>query len=105
MLRAIRTFALLALAALSFASPTSAQNVGKTMDGIGLIDYSHRAGVKVGLSVEYRVTGHSSKGHSEDYRMVVGMAGEERFWGDDGFWIETITQGDVQSGVTAVASL
>ena len=37
--------------------------------------------------------------------MVVGVAGEERFWGDNCFWVETVTEGDAENGVSAVASL
>ena len=105
MLRAIRPTLLLALAALAFAAPAIAQNLGKSIDGIGLIDYSRKTVIKVGTFAQYRVTGHSSKGHSEDYRMVVGVAGEERFWGDNCFWVETVTEGDAENGVSAVASL
>ena len=75
------------------------------MDGIGLVDYSRKPNFKVGTYVQYHMTGHSSKGHSEDYRLVVGVAGEERFWGDDGFWVETISEGNSEDGGTSVASL
>jgi hypothetical protein len=105
MLRAIRGIALFGFATLAFAAPSMAQNLGKSIDGIGLIDYSRKPNFKVGTYTQYRVSGHSSKGHSEDYRMVVGIAGEERFWGDDGFWVETITESNGQDGSSSVASL
>ena len=105
MLRAIRPLVLIAFASLAFAAPLAAQNLGKSIDGIGLIDYSRKPNFKVGTYTQYHVTGHSSKGHSEDYRMVVAIAGEERFWGDDCFWVETISQGNAESGGSSVASL
>ena len=103
--RAIRSFALIAFALLAVAAPASAQNLGKGIDGIGLIDYSRKPAFKVGTYTEYHVTGHSSKGNSEDYKMVVGIAGEERFWGDDGFWVETVTENNAEEGGSSVASL
>jgi len=108
MLRAIRSIALAALAAALFAAPALAQQPSNTVDGIGLVDYSRKPTFKVGTYVQYHMTGHSSKGHSQDYKLVVGVAGEERFWGDPGFWVETITQGNTVSadeGGAAVASL
>jgi hypothetical protein len=105
MLRAIRRIALFGFAALALAAPSTAQNLGKSIDGIGLIDYSRKPNFKVGTYTQYHVSGHSSKGHSEDYRMVVGIAGEERFWGDDGFWVETTTESNGNEGSSSVASL
>jgi hypothetical protein len=104
--RAIRSLAAAALAVIAYAAPSLAQG-GNVMDGIGLIDYSRKPNFKVGTFVQYRMTGHSSKGHSEDYRLVVGVAGEERFWGDDGFWVETITSGNTgeEEAGTSAASL
>lgn len=102
--RAIRSFAAAALALLCWSAPSLAQS-GNVMDGIGLIDYTRKPTFKVGTYVQYHMTGHSSKGHSEDYRMVVGVAGEERFWGDDGFWLETIAEGSGDQPGTSVASL
>jgi hypothetical protein len=105
MLRAIRRIALLSIATFAMAAPAMAQNLGKSIDGIGLIDYSRKPNFKVGTYAQYQVTGHSSKGHSEDYRMVLGIAGEERFWGDDCFWVETISEGNANEGGSSVASL
>ena len=105
MLRAIRRIALLSLATFAMAAPSMAQNLGKSIDGIGLIDYSRKPNFKVGTYAQYHVIGHSSKGHSEDYRMVLGIAGEERFWGDDCFWVETISEGNTNEGGSSVASL
>jgi hypothetical protein len=103
--RAIRSFALVAVALLALAAPAWAQNLGKGIDGIGLIDYSRKPVFKVGTYTEYHVTGHSSKGNSEDYKMVVGIAGEERFWGDDCFWVETVTENNAEEGGSSGASL
>jgi len=105
MLRAIRRIALFSLATLALATPSLAQDLGKAIDGIGLIDYTRKPTFKVGTYCQYHVAGHSSKGHSEDYRMVVGVAGEERFWGDDCFWVETISEPTGNQGGSSVASL
>ena len=38
------------------------------------------------------VTGYSVKGQRDDYLATVIIAGEENFWGEDGFWVETWTE-------------
>jgi hypothetical protein len=103
MRHAIRT-ALLALGiCLGLASTALAQD-NQVMNGIGLIDYGHGPHFKFGTWVRYHVTGHSAQGHSQDYLMTVGIAGEERFWGEDCFWVETLTE-PKGSAPTAVATL
>jgi hypothetical protein len=62
------------------------------MNGIGLIDYRRKPDFKVGDWVRYRITGANSTGAKDDYKVTVLIAGEERFWGEDGFWVETWTQ-------------
>ena len=62
------------------------------INGIGLIDYSSHPNMKVGSWVKYHVTGASQLGASDDYDVTVMIAGEERFWGEDCFWVETWTE-------------
>ena len=69
--RATRSLLVAALAVLA-AAPALAQGTGRSMDGIGLIDYSRKPTFKVGSYAQYHVTGRSSKGHSQDYRLMVG---------------------------------
>ena len=59
------------------------------MNGIGLIDYHHKPDFKSGDWVRYHMQSHSELGATDDYELTVMIAGEEDFWGDPGFWVET----------------
>jgi len=88
MRRAIAALSLLlALAALD--APRSRADTGAIMNGIGLIDYRHKPDFKIGDWVRYQMKSHSELGASDDYELTVMIAGEEDFWGDPGFWVET----------------
>jgi len=88
MRRAIAALSLLlALAALD--APRSRADTSAIMNGIGLIDYRHKPDFKVGDWVRYQMKSHSELGASDDYELTVMIAGEEDFWGDPGFWVET----------------
>jgi len=81
------------LAALAFASGSwSAAPTVQMINGIGLIDYSRAPHFKVGDWVRYHVTSSSEMGASDDYSVTVLIAGEERFWGENCFWVETWTE-------------
>lgn len=83
----------LLLAALAPAPGVRAAVKGvDVINGIGLIDYSHRPDFEVGWYAKYRVTGHSEMGESDDYQVTVLIAAEERFWGEDCFWVETVLE-------------
>jgi hypothetical protein len=58
-------------------------------NAIGLVDYAHKRDFKVGDWARYRMKSHSELGTSDDYELTVMIAGEEDFWGDPAFWIET----------------
>jgi predicted ester cyclase len=75
-----------------------------TMNGIGLIDYTRPARFKVGDWVKYRVTGSSELGEVDAYDVTVLIAGAEKFWGDDCFWVETWTEAQERTPI-AVATL
>jgi hypothetical protein len=64
----------------------------KQVNGIGLIDYRRKPDFKVGDWVRYRITGSNMTGDKDDYIVTVLIAGEEDFWGEDGFWVETWTE-------------
>src|SRR5262249_10125138 len=84
---AIAWAALLALALLPAASTASMGPI----DGIGLIDYSSPPDFRVGTWAKYHIVGHSQMGLEDDYFVTVIIAGEEEFWGERCFWVETHT--------------
>ena len=77
-------------AALLTTGPTAA--AVKQVNGIGLIDYRRKPDFKVGDWVRYRITGTNTTGAQDDYMVTVIISGEENFWGEDGFWVETWTE-------------
>jgi hypothetical protein len=94
MRRAIPLLVLLLLS-LPATVPVKAQNrpqIVSQIDGFGLLDYSRPPRFQVGDWVEYHMTGSSALGMSDDYRVTVLIAGEEEFWGERCFWIETWTE-------------
>jgi hypothetical protein len=88
-----RALALLLLcAALMPLRSDGAPQTANRMNGIGLIDYTGAARFKVGDWVRYRVTGSSELGATDDYTVTVLISGEETFWGERCFWVETQTE-------------
>jgi hypothetical protein len=78
----VLTAALSALAVPAAAQPT-------VMNGIGLVDYTKKPTFKVGDWARYQMTSQSELGASDNYQLTVVVSGEEDFWGDPGFWVET----------------
>ena len=68
----------------------SSAHAAKTiLNGVGLVDYTSPPDFKVGTYVSYS-TVQSALGISEPGDPVTLLVpGEERFWGDDCFWLET----------------
>ncbi len=98
------------LAILSFvlaARSAPAQGVA-LLDAIGTLDYAHgRSVVKVGSWVRYHMTGKSEMGVTDDYTVTVQIAGEEEWWGEECFWVETSTQrpqGPLETAATLMSS-
>ena len=60
-----------------------------TFNGIGLVDYTRKPDFKVGDWVRYHMSSKSELGVTEAYDVTLVIAGEEDFWGDPGFWIES----------------
>ena len=89
--RLIPAFAL--LAAVALAAPAGAIDVSTHVNGVGMVDYSTgKPDFHVGSWARYHVTAKSELGMSDDYIVTVLIAGEEEFWGDRGFWVETWTE-------------
>lgn len=82
----------LALVALAPVTSRPAPQTVNLVDGIGLIDYSHKPAFKVGDYVRYHITSNSVLGAHDDYVVTVLIAGEEEWWGEKCFWIETWTE-------------
>ena len=78
---------LLLLAALPLA-PQAAKRDGP-IDAIAMIDYTRGPRFKVGDWVRYHTKGNSHQGFQTDYQVVVLIAGEEMWWGEKCFWVET----------------
>jgi len=91
MRRAIALVALV-IALLTLNAPRGWAQATQVMNAIGLIDYTHKPDFKVGDWVRYQMKGHSELGASDDYELTVVIAGEQDFWGDPSFWVETWVQ-------------
>jgi len=81
---------LLALALLPAGA--RAYKPGGPVDAVGMLDYSQGPHFQVGDWVRYHTTGESAQGYTTDYTVTILIAGEERWWGEDCFWVETRTQ-------------
>lgn len=90
MRRAIAITVLVVTGAAFLAAGVMAQNkIATRVNAIGIIDYGNRPTFKPGDWVRYHITGESELGMRDDYDMTVLIAGEELFWGDSCFWVET----------------
>jgi len=88
MRRAIATLTLL-LAIAALDAPRTRAEAPAVINGIGLVDYRHKPDFKIGDWVRYHMKSHSELGASDDYEVTLVIAGEEDFWGDPAFWVET----------------
>lgn len=59
------------------------------INAIGLVDYHHGAHFKVGDWVRYHVENRGLTSGRSDYDLTLLIAGEEEFWGEKCFWLET----------------
>ncbi len=107
MRRAFRALALALPVAACCATAASAAEVTvvNRVNAIGLVDYRHKPDFKVGDYVRYRVVSGSDVGNQRsEYLLTVLIAGEEEFWGEKCFWVETWTD-DADGKKSVVASL
>jgi hypothetical protein len=106
MRRAVRFLAPAALAlALWAPTPPRAETLKPDrINGIGLIDFGLPPHFKVGDYARYHMSAQSALGVVDDYNLTVLIAGEEDWWGERCFWIETWTQ-SAGGGDQSIASL
>jgi len=113
MWRAVRSVVLvtLVLAPLAAAPAAGQHSTAEPMsgavtmiDGLGMIDPHQPPRFKVGSWVDYRSEGANIEGEPENYDLKILVAGEELFWGEECFWLETSTEPDQQAAHT-VATL
>lgn len=92
MRRAIRLSAwtLIAVALLPALASAEVRRPNQ-INAIGLIDYGRKPDFKVGQYVKYHFTSSTATGYADDYVVTVAIVGMERFWGEDCFWVETVT--------------
>jgi len=94
----------LAAAALPRAEAEGTHQQTRIINAIGLVDYYKKPTFKPGDWVRYHMTGSSDLGAKDDYEVIVTIAGEEEFWGEECFWVETVSiENDLE--VVSVASL
>ena len=73
------------------------------IDGAGMVNYMQRPNFTVGSWVKYHATSTSERGFKDDYTVTILIGGEEVWWGEPCFWIETRTQraGEKRENFTA----
>jgi hypothetical protein len=99
---AILAAVLLALGARS----APAEQETPILDAIGTLDYAHgRAPLRVGSWVKYHMSAKSELGVTDDYTVTVLIAGEEEWWGEECFWVETWTKRAGESAESVAATL
>ena len=91
MRRALPALVLAALITAFYAAPASAipVKVVNRINAIGLIDYSARPTFKVGDYARYKVVNGGGGADPKEYVLTILIAGEEEFWGERCFWVET----------------
>ena len=63
------------------------------VDAFGSVDYAHgRSVIQVGSWVKFRLSGTGASGVTDEYTSTLLIAGEEEFWGEECFWVETHTR-------------
>jgi hypothetical protein len=76
---------------LTFPITAHAAQLEGPVDAVGMIDYSRGPRFKVGDWVRYRTKGSSYQGYRTDYTVTMLIGGEEMWWGEKCFWVETQT--------------
>lgn len=100
----VAALAALAAAAMLPVHPARSQDTDAAIDGVGMVDYSKAPDFEVGSWVRYYTVVRGATGHFQEYWTTLVISGEEEFWGDRGFWLETITE-DPGAHPKQVASL
>jgi len=102
MRRAVRLSSLLLPLTLALVLPAHARET--TVDGAGMVDYTQPPNFEVGSWVKYRMQSSSLQGFKDDYSLTILIAGEEDWWGERCFWVETWTE-DAGKSKRTMASL
>jgi hypothetical protein len=110
MIRAIRLLvpvAVLSIVLTNARSQDAPVNTANTRvhNLIGMVDYSAPPDFKVGTWVKYTASGGSSDGSTQAFTSAILIPAEERFWGDDGFWVESWLQPGGDSAIVPYATL
>ena len=98
------------LAALLFAltARSASAQQGALLDAIGAVGYSYgRSIIQVGSWVRYRMTTTDDHGVTDESTVTMMIAGEEEWWGEECFWVETTTdrgKGLVMPAATLMSS-
>ncbi|MEK7330027.1 MAG: hypothetical protein AAB290_06805 [Candidatus Eisenbacteria bacterium] len=85
-----RAVAVLLLIAALPLSALAAKPEGP-VDAMTMIDFRRGPHFKVGDWVKYHTHGNSEQGFKTDYTVTVLIAGEELWWGEECFWVESQT--------------
>jgi hypothetical protein len=62
------------------------------IDGAGMVNYMQRPNFTVGSWVKYHSVSSSERGFKDDYTVTILIGGEEVWWGEPCFWVETRTE-------------
>src|SRR5437899_2596159 len=81
----------LAVIAPSLFAEEHVERPPDVMDGAGLVDFMRPPTFPVGAWVKYRTVSTSERGLKDDYTMTILIGGEEVWWGEPCFWVETRT--------------
>lgn len=73
-------------------SAALAQDEEQNINAIALIDFGSKPDFKVGSWARYHVHAKSERGVVDEYTLTVMIPGEEHWWGEDCFWLETWTE-------------
>jgi hypothetical protein len=85
----MRRAVLVLLLVAALPRPAHAAEKMDPVDAVAMIDYQHGAKFKVGDWVRYETKGVSHQGYKTDYSVTILIAGEEMWWGEKCFWVET----------------
>lgn len=109
MRRAVRSLTALAacVALVAIANrPASSQDTHAAIDGMAMVDYSKAPNFEVGTWVKYHTVVRGATGYFQEYWTTLIVTGEEKFWGERGFWLETVSEdpGDHPKSVASFVS-
>src|SRR5438552_1525127 len=87
-----RAVLVILLALVLLPSGARAYKPSGPVDAVGMLDYRQGPRFRVGDWVRYHTKGESAQGFKTDYTVTILIAGEELWWGEKCFWVETQTR-------------